>query len=164
MATIETRPISQNEKDEIIKLSRMLIDTYESKDTDYYTLILDNFKYGINERIIDFKSIAYNKETAGYYHLGKKDDNTLEIYFLFVMEEYRKQGIGSYIIADAIQYAYRLKRKLYIEVSKKNTYAIKFLTNFGFEKTEVSGNNKNHLIAFTCDPYNLYSSQSKHHY
>ena len=152
MASIEIRPINQNEKEEIIKLSKTLVDTYENKDADYYNQILENFKHGINDRIIDFKSIWYNGELSGYFHLGKKDETRMELYFLFVIEEFRKKGIGSHVIEHAIYHSFHKKRKLYIEVSKKNTYAIKFLTDFGFKTVNDGDKVKNFVVAFEVNP------------
>lgn len=152
MATLEIRNITQNEKDEILKLARLLVENYEDRNSMNYNQIMDNLRNGINERIIDFKSIWYDRELAGYFHLGLKNDSVIEMYFLYVYDDFRKKGVGSHVIEHAIYQAVAKQRKLQIEINRKNKIGTRFLSDMGFK--EVSQPNSETII-FEVNPLGM---------
>lgn len=149
MATIEIKPITQNEKEEILKLARNMVEGYEDRSTAYYNKVMEEMRAGINQRIIDFKSIWFDKELAGYFHLGKKDENTIEVYFLYVYPDFRKKSIGSYILENAVIQAANRNKILHLSVSVKNKYGIKFVSEFGFKQVKSADPD---TVLFEVDP------------
>lgn len=63
---------------------------------------------------------------------GKK---VLEIHEIFIIPEYRKKGIGSYLLREIINYGIQKKIKLAeLWVGKTNYNAIQFYKKFGFQE------------------------------
>ncbi|WP_412032484.1 GNAT family N-acetyltransferase [Malacoplasma muris] len=148
MATIEIRNVTQNEKEEILKLARNLVEEYEDKNSLNYNQMVEKMRAGINQRIVDFKSIWFDRQLAGYFHIGKKDEQIIEVYFLYVYENFRKKHIGSQVLEHAVIQASNRNKILQIQVSENNAYAIKFLTEFGFKKTNSNDSN---VVVFEVD-------------
>lgn len=141
MATIEIRNVTQNEKEEILKLAKSLVEEYEDRNSSNYTNAIETMRVGINQRIVDFKSIWFDRQLAGYFHIGKKDENIIEVYFLYVYENFRKKHIGSQVLEHAVIQASNRNKILQIQVNEKNKYAIKFLSEFGFNKVKSNTSN-----------------------
>jgi len=64
-----------------------------------------------------------------------KTKHIAHIFAMYVKEEYRNQGIGSKLIARAIEYAEESKdiRKIKISVNPEQSYATKLYKKYGFK-------------------------------
>ena len=69
-------------------------------------------------------------------------DNFLDLYSLFVSPKYRKRGIATTIIDNAVNYCKKKNlMKIVLEVNEKNTKALNFYISKSFTKT---GRRKNY--------------------
>ena len=97
---------------------------------DFYVNIIENDDLPI------IRALIINDTLIGYYELNAKDDidelnYTPYLANVFVKEQYRKQGYGSYLINDAIELAKNMGyEKLYLHSHLENfyeKYGFKFL-------------------------------------
>lgn len=91
----------------------------------------------INNDIAKFY-VAHRGETIVGY-IGFWDiDFDIHLLTLAVQKEYRKRGIGSYLIEFVIAYAKEhLSKKIFLEVSVENIPAINLYKKYGFVETNV---------------------------
>jgi ribosomal protein S18 acetylase RimI-like enzyme len=96
------------------------------------------------------KEIMKKWKSAGVYLEIFENDKTITLSNIAVSKELRKQGIGSQIMTDLINYADRVRKRIELYTEQKNDYngttsesrLIKFYKRFGF--VENKGRNKDY--------------------
>lgn len=76
-----------------------------------------------------YVSICCNETKVGYYHLLEQTDLTCLLDDLFVLKQYRNQGIGTKVMHDILQ---EMPDTIYVYVYLKNVRLIRFLEKNGF--------------------------------
>ena len=89
-----------------------------------------------------FSSIFLEEERIEGFGIFFEVDNSLDLYSLFVSPKYRKRGIATTIIDNAVNYCKKKNlMKIVLEVNEKNTKAFNFYISKSFTKT---GRRKNY--------------------
>ena len=116
--------------DEIVKFEEMYFGQ---------TLGLNHFKIELNNPYAYFIVCKENDKTLGY--ISSTLEEMGEILNFFVVEEYRKKGIGKFILDNVILEAKKRNVKsLYLEVSEKNIGAISLYKKCGFNIVRIRKN------------------------
>lgn len=129
--------------------------TFEEKGTSYFKDMLEN----------EIVYIAVDKENVVGYLAGSINiqgsyvtKSLAEVDNMFVLEEYRKYGIGTKLIGEFKEYCLQNKiEELKVTASAKNINAINFYKRNGFNefettlKQEVKSNNFEKIIHKTLD-------------
>ncbi|MCI8362466.1 MAG: GNAT family N-acetyltransferase [Clostridia bacterium] len=133
----------QNLNNELFKLEYDNFDsalrvgwTFEQEGTKYFTNMLNN----------EIVYIALNKNTVVGYLAGSINiqgsyvtKSLAEIDNMFVLEQYRKYGIGTKLINAFKQYCKENQiEELKVTASAKNYNAIKFYKKNGFDEFEIT--------------------------
>ena len=85
----------------------------------------------------DFFIIALDRETPIGYICGMIENNVGHLKSLGVKKEYRKKGIGSNLLNMFEHFlAEKGVKKVFLEVSEKNTHAIAFYTRKGYYRVD----------------------------
>ncbi|MBU2562183.1 MAG: GNAT family N-acetyltransferase [Nanoarchaeota archaeon] len=141
----------KEDKDALI-LFRYLLSEYESKiekseKLDKRTFIVEG-NYTINDlgkENVTFFLVYFRKIPIGYSKLTIKKVNAKMIGHIgaeFVLEEFRKRGIGKRLVKEMCYLIKKKKiKKISVEVYKKNKLSIKFHKKMGF-KIIGEGSNK----------------------
>lgn len=85
--------------------------------------------------------IVENNTLIAYFNLYCNNFDTLEAYFgnLYVLEEYRKQGLAKKLVFESFDFAKKNGFKtILLHVAKDNVPAIKLYESCGFEYTGAS--------------------------
>ncbi len=93
------------------------------------------FKYELKHRQTILKVAVFNNQIVGYVCLRTILDVTY-VLNLAVLPEFRRRGIGSMLLQDALQELISLKpdtNLITLEVRESNTAAIKLYEKFGFK-------------------------------
>ncbi|WP_136467877.1 GNAT family N-acetyltransferase [Flagellimonas onchidii] len=112
--------------------------------SDYVTSAFNNHKLSaeIQNPNSWFYFVKHNEETIGYIKLNRgeaqsdiKDDKSLELERIYVLQPYQGKGIGRWILEQIRQLA--LKQRvdfIWLGVWEKNEAAIRFYQKHGFTK------------------------------
>ncbi|MGG5180814.1 GNAT family N-acetyltransferase [Bacillus sp. MM09(2025)] len=100
-----------------------------------------------------FYFVQVNGETAGYLKVNMDDaqseemgSDALEIERIYIRQSFQKQGLGRYLIDQAIEIAKNhLKRNVWLGVWEHNRAAIAFYQKLGFVQTGVQGVHAFHM-------------------
>lgn len=90
-----------------------------------------------------FYFVHFHNEIAGYLKINiddaqseKMGDESLEIERIYIKSHFQKQGLGKYLLNQAIDIARNLtKKKIWLGVWEKNENAIAFYKKMGFVQT-----------------------------
>ncbi|MBS4196647.1 GNAT family N-acetyltransferase [Lederbergia citri] len=90
-----------------------------------------------------FFFVYFNNEVAGYLKVNTDDtqseimgDESLEIERIYIRNTFKKQGIGKYLLNNAVEIAMKQnKKKVWLGVWEKNENAIAFYKKMGFVQT-----------------------------
>ncbi|WP_077212675.1 GNAT family N-acetyltransferase [Bacillus dakarensis] len=90
-----------------------------------------------------FYFVHFHNEIAGYLKININDaqsekmgDESLEIERIYIKSHFQKQGLGKYLLNQAIDIARNLtKKKIWLGVWEKNENAIAFYKKMGFVQT-----------------------------
>ena len=100
----------------------------------------DQFIQELNNEFAVFIVAETNNGIAGYAVAWRVADE-IQINSISVKKNFRKQGIGSKLLAEIIMNGTdRVYSAAILDVRSKNTDAIKFYTNNGFTKTGIRKN------------------------
>ncbi len=108
------------------------------KANSYFKELIENQFVILAE--IDKKAVGYlagsiyNDDTFSYY-----DGKTAELENMFVLEDYRKYGIGSKLVNSFIKWCMKNEAKqVFVTASIKNDNAINFYQKQGFENLNLT--------------------------
>lgn len=109
---------------------------YEIAGEEYFKDLIENQIIYI--ALIDKEIVGY---LAGSIHVENSYNTTsiAELDNMFILEEYRKYGIGTKLFNEYKEYCKKNKiEELKVTASSKNTNAIKFYQKNGFEEFETT--------------------------
>lgn len=148
MTNLEILKVSSSDVDQLRKLS---IETFVTAFSQYNTqenmnaylseaFTSDQLTKEINNPYSEFHFIRSNGDLAGYTKLNihdaqtdLKDQNSLEIERVYVVEEYQSRGLGGHLLKYAIDRAHGLQREfIWLGVWERNPRAIDFYKKHGF--------------------------------
>lgn len=118
----------------LYRLSKNLIDTYEDISSIDYEKVLLWVHRKVANNISEYTRVCRKGQVAGYYRLTPCD-NGLELDDLYILPQFRGQGIGSQVLHRCC--ASGIPLMLY--VFSGNTRAIALYERFGFQITEIVG-------------------------
>ena len=130
--TLAYCPATESDVLAIFEQAKILIDTYEDTAAIEYDNVLAWVKRKIDSCISSYTRVTLAGETCAYYRLC--DDGELDD--LYVLPDFRNQGIGSEILSKCAQES---KQPLWLYVFSCNTGAISFYKRFGFSVRETIG-------------------------
>ena len=132
---LQYEPAREADADIIFKQCKVLVDTYETvSDIDYHSVLAWILKK-IRENVCSYTRVIQDGRTVGYYFLREVGEK-LELDDFYVLEEYRRKGIGSAVLRDCLQ---SVHQPVYLYVFVKNTGAIRLYHRFGFRKIKDVG-------------------------
>ena len=140
---------TQEDVPAIFSLSKALIDQYEDVASIDYQKVLQWVQNKITENICQYRCIYANGVKAGYFHLIPGDAET-ELDDLYVLPEFRNQGIGTAVLQHCISIT---TTPMFLYVFKKNTEAIKLYSRIGFSVSEEVGKTRYILRREVDRPY-----------
>lgn len=115
----------------IYKLSKNLIDTYEDIENIEYEKVLRWVYKKIEKNIYEYTSIYLDNQLVGYYHFSEVD-NKMELDDFYIFANYRNKGIGSIVLEKLTQ----TNKTIFLYVFVKNVDAIRLYERFGFNIIE----------------------------
>ena len=115
----------------IYKLSKNLIDTYEDIENIEYEKVLRWIYKKIEKNIYEYTSIYLDNQLVGYYHFSEVD-NKMELDDFYIFANYRNKGIGSIVLEKLTQ----TNKTVFLCVFVKNVDAIRLYERFGFNIIE----------------------------
>ena len=136
MDGIEFKRAEAEDADIIYRLCIENVDKYEDTASfDDYGKVKDWIKRKINKFINEYVRIYKGGEVCGYYRVCKdKDEYELDDFYL--LEGYRGQDIGTYIIKHILE---NNGGDFFLYVFKRNIPALKLYRKFGFNVREDLG-------------------------
>ena len=117
--------------------------TYEKEGTDYFTEMLNNEVVYI--ALIENKIVGY---LAGSVNIQNSyvTKSLAEVDNMFILEDYRKYGIGSKLMNEFKKYCIQNNiEELKVTASAKNSNAINFYKKNGFNEFEITLKQEIHL-------------------
>lgn len=125
-------PATESDVPAIFEQAKILIDTYEDTAAIDYDKVLAWVKRKIDTYVSSYTRVTLAGVTCAYYRLC--DDGELDD--LYVLPDFRNQGIGSEILSKCVQES---KQPIWLYVFSRNTGAISFYKRFGFTVLETIG-------------------------
>lgn len=111
-------------------LCKQLIDDYENTDGIDYDRVLKWVRRKIENSIGEYTAVFASGEKAGYYHFYRNEAGEYEIDDLYILPEYRNQGIGSEVIQKC---CLLVNAPVMLYVFIKNEKAVALYQRLGFE-------------------------------
>ena len=127
---ITYRPATHSDIDEIFRLCKELIDTYEDNTSIPYEKVMQWVHDKITQNIQEYIVILYEGNTTGYVHFFCNEYNQWEIDDLYILKPYQKNGIGTYVIKECCA---QVNEPVYLYVFTSNTDAYNLYQNIGFK-------------------------------
>lgn len=128
MLTYESAAYSDIEQ--IYRLCKDLIDTYENTDYIDYDKVLKWVHRKIENTIDEYTAVYTAGKKVGYYHFYQNEDGKHELDDLYIFSEYRNQGIGSAVIKKCCS---SVNSPVMLYVFVKNKKAVALYQRLGFE-------------------------------
>ena len=129
---LQYRPAEEDDISAIYSQAKRLIDQYEDCDSIDYEKVMAWVYRKISSNISQYRCVLADGEICAYFRLC--DDGELDD--LYVLPDFRNQGIGSEILSKCAQES---KQPLWLYVFSRNTGAISFYKRFGFTIREMIG-------------------------
>ena len=120
-------------------LTLLIQDERKYNDTiDKNYVVKDHFNKLLGDSNAKILAYFLDDKIIGYILIRKTDDLTCLLDGLFVLEEYRNQGIGKELINEAIKVCKNYKVKYVdINVMKENTVAKNLYQELNFNELEI---------------------------
>ena len=131
-------PAVETDIEVLFEFNKQLIDTYEDLSSIDYGEILAWVRRKIEKRLYEYSRILCNGSLAGYIRVSESD-NEVELDDLYILPEYRGQGIGGAVLKSCIE---RADKPIFFYVFKKNTRAIALYERTGFVIAEKVGDTR----------------------
>ncbi len=112
----------------LFSLNKSLIDSYEDVSAIDYDEVLAWVSRKLEKRLYEYSRILCDGKLAGYIRVSESD-NEVELDDLYILPEYRGQGIGSAVLKSCIE---RADKPIFFYVFRKNTRAIALYERIGF--------------------------------
>ena len=118
--------------DLLFQLNKSLIDAFEDLESIDYPRVLAWVRQNLQNHLSDFTRVYYENTLAAFYCLSPSEGK-LELDSLFVLPEFRGQGIGTAILKKCISES---ETPLFLYVFRKNTGACALYRRMGFTVTK----------------------------
>ena len=125
-------PASQDDIPVIFAMAKELVDTYEDRATIDYQKVMDWMQRKIAQHIDSYTCVYAGGQKVAYFSLSVAPKQA-ELDDLYVLPEFRKQGIGTAIVKHCVA---KTEKPLYLYVFKDNAQAIKLYSRNGFSIAE----------------------------
>lgn len=129
--------IDANRCDEL--LTKLILDERKYNDQiDKNTIIKNHFNKMLNDKNIVLLAYYIDKEIVGYILIRRTNENTCLLDGLYVLENYRNQGIANSLLNEAIDRCKKLKVKYVdINVMNENEIAKQIYKKLNFIESEI---------------------------
>ena len=130
-------PALEEDLETLYQLNKELIDRYEDTAAIAYDRVLDWVRDNLRENLPSFRRVLKDGELAGFYCLTIDEFwDTAELDSLFVLPQYRNQGIGTHILQEVKD---TIPFPISLYVFRENQGAVRLYERMGFQITkEVS--------------------------
>jgi ribosomal protein S18 acetylase RimI-like enzyme len=125
---LEYRSAGEQDIEILYNFNKKLIDSYEDTENIEYDKVLIWVRKKIEKNINEYTRVTLDGKTVGYFNFYKTDGG-YEIDDLYVLPEYRGQGIGTEIIKKCIE---KSDEPLFLYVFVKNIGAVSLYERLGF--------------------------------
>lgn len=125
-------PASDEDAPVIFSMAKELVDIYENVADIDYDKVMGWMRRKIFENITSYTCVYADEKKAGYYCLNTEPGQT-ELDDLYVLPQFRRQGIGTAIVKHCIEQA---NGALYLYVFKGNSGAVNLYSRMGFSVSQ----------------------------
>lgn len=122
----------------IFALSKALIDQYEDVESIDYDKVLQWVRRKIEAQIGEYQRVMMDGSLAGYVHFHP-DGERMELDDLYILPEYRGQGIGTAVVEKCCA---ETEKPVYLYVFRRNEGAVRLYKRLGFEIVQEVGGSR----------------------
>lgn len=133
------KSLKKIELKDISEVAKMLKDFWKSQlveasDND----ILEDIRRMLDPECISYL-VCYNDDIAGFVFVNEKFGYFNNIEYLYIKDEYRNKGLGSYCLSNIIEIVKKKQNgpRVQIEVSPSNINAMKLYHRLGFNHIDT---------------------------
>lgn len=122
----------------IFALSKALIDQYEDVESIDYDKVLQWVRRKIEVQIGEYQRVLMDGSLAGYVHFHP-DGERMELDDLYILPEYRGQGIGTAVVEKCCR---ETVKPVYLYVFRRNEGTVRLYKRLGFEIVQEVGSSR----------------------
>lgn len=122
----------------IFALSKALIDQYEDIASIDYDKVLQWVCRKIEAQIGEYQRVLMDGSLAGYVHFHP-DGERMELDDLYILPEYRGQGIGTAVVEKCCA---ETVKPVYLYVFRRNEGAVRLYQRLGFKIVQEVGGSR----------------------
>ena len=122
----------------IFALSKALIDQYEDVESIDYDKVLQWVRRKIEAQIGEYQRVMMDGSLAGYVHFHP-DGERMELDDLYILPEYRGQGIGTAVVEKCCA---ETVKPVYLYVFRRNEGAVRLYQRLGFKIVQEVGGSR----------------------
>ena len=119
----------------LFDFNKELIDTYEDRGSIYYEGVLSWIRRKLEKKIDEYVCITVDGRKAAWYRFAPSEGE-MELDDLYVLPEFRGQGIGTQIIEKCCS---ETNLPVFLYVFSRNTGAVRLYERLGFQIAEEVG-------------------------
>ena len=129
---------TQADAERIFSMSKALIDQYEDIASIDYDKVLQWVRRKIEAQIGEYQRVLMDGSLAGYVHFHP-DGERMELDDLYVLPEYRGQGIGTAVVEKCCA---ETVKPVYLYVFRRNEGAVRLYQRLGFKIVQEVGGSR----------------------
>lgn len=129
---------TQADAERIFSMSKALIDQYEDIASIDYDKVLQWVRRKIEAQIGEYQRVLMDGSLAGYVHFHP-DGERMELDDLYILPEYRGQGIGTAVVEKCCA---ETEKPVYLYVFRCNEGAVRLYQRLGFEIVQEVGSSR----------------------
>ena len=129
---------TQADAERIFSMSKALIDQYEDIASIDYDKVLQWVRRKIEAQIGEYQRVMMDGSLAGYVHFHP-DGERMELDDLYILPEYRGQGIGTAVVEKCCA---ETEKPVYLYVFRRNEGAVRLYRRLGFEIVQEVGSSR----------------------
>ncbi len=120
--------------DRLLEIQKGHVLRYEDPTIVNVNDVLKRVEMNLRSNIESYTTVWIDNEIVGYYRMVEDYDFYYDLSFLYVLKEYRRQGIGTQIIEHLKQQA---DDPIHVTVLMNDTNVYDFLTNQNFQIKKI---------------------------
>ncbi len=120
--------------DRLLEIQKGHVLRYEDPTIVNVNDVLKRVEMNLRSNIESYTTVWIDDEIVGYYRMVEDYDFYYDLSFLYVLKEYRRQGIGTQIIEHLKQQA---DDPIHVTVLMNDTNVYDFLTNQNFQIKKI---------------------------
>lgn len=129
---------TQADAERIFSMSKALIDQYEDIASIDYDKVLQWVRRKIEAQIGEYQRVLMDGSLAGYVHFHP-DGERMELDDLYILPEYRGQGIGTAVVEKCCA---ETVKPVYLYVFRRNEGAVRLYQRLGFKIVQEVGGSR----------------------